>query len=277
MKISLITALLLAGMLPLFALPENAKDRVFADEEIFDEKDTGEEDDEDDYSESSAAETQQEAQVPDWLARLSNLPRAQREEYISHFAQAKAALAQGNWVDCDAELTSCEFIFNENPNIHNLRVVCYIEQKRFEAAEEEMEKAVALLPDDPTTLVNLASLHMAKKDYRVCITKISDVLEDPRHNTNISQEVRDILIFRIFLCHLMLGEIAQAEEWVRELSPISDTPLFYYSRAALCLYMRDAPGAQRDLKSAANIFASGGLLVPYQRALLSCDLSEAKH
>lgn len=277
MKNLLITALLFGGMLPLFAIPETTPNRVLADEEIFDETDTNEEEEEDDYFEQAGSETQETEQIPDWLARLSNLPRKQREEYISHFARAKAALAQGNWVDCDAELTSCEFIFNENPNIHNLRVVCYIEQKRLEAATEEMAKASALLPDDPTTLVNRASLHMAKKDYRACIREISDVLEDPHHNTGISQEVRDILIFRIFLCHLMLGEIAQAEEWVRDLSPISDTPLFYYSRASICLYMRDTPGAQRDLQSAANIFASGGLLVPYQRALLSCDLTEAKH
>lgn len=277
MKISLITALLLLGLSPLSAVTEEEQKRVFAGEEILDEEETEEEEEEEDFFDHPSADKKKEEQVPEWLAQLSNLPRAQRDEYVTHFAQAKAALAQGNWVDCDAELTSCEFIFNKNPNIHNLRVVCYIEQKRFEAATEEMEKARALMPDDATTLVNIASLHMAKKDYRACIKEMTDVLEDPRHSFAISQEVRDILIFRVFLCHLMLGEVSQAEEWVRELSPISDTPLFYYSRAAICLYLRDAAGAQRDLQSAANIFGESGLLIPYQRALLSCDMTEAKH
>lgn len=277
MKNFLIPALLLSGMLPLFAIPETSPNRVLADEEIFDETDTSEEEEGDDYFEPDNSAAQQEEQIPDWLARLSNFPREKREEYISHFARAKAALAQGNWVDCDAELTSCEFIFNENPNIHNLRVVCYIEQKRLEAATEEMEKARTLLPNDATTLVNLASLHMAKKDYRACIKEMTDVLEDPHHTDDISQQVRDILIFRVFLCHLMLGEMTQAEEWVRDLSPISDTPLYYYSRAAICLYLRDTAGAQRDLQSAANIFGKNNLAVPYQRALLGCDLAEAKH
>lgn len=275
MKISLFIALLLTGLMAL-PVPSSAlteKEKVFADGDILDEEE--EEEEEDDFLPTPDKDKKSEEEVPEWLAQLSNLPRAQRDEYIAHFAQAKAALAQGNWVDCDAELTSCEFIFNKNPNIHNLRVVCYIEQKRLDAATEEMEKARALMPDDATTLVNAASLHMAKKDYRACISEMTDVLETPSYN--ISQEVRDILIFRVFLCHLMLGQVSQAEEWVSELSPISDTPLFYYSRAAVCLYLRDAHGAQRDLQSAANIFSESGLLIPYQRALLSCDLTEAKH
>lgn len=274
MKISLFITLLLGGLmaLPIPASALTEKEQVFADGDILDEEEEEEEDD--DFLPDPEQDKKDEEQVPEWLAQLSNLPRAQRDEYIAHFTQAKAALAQGDWVDCDAELTSCEFIFNKNPNIHNLRVVCYIEQKRFDAATEALEKAQELLPDDATTLVNTASLHMAKKDYRACIREMTAVLETPSHN--ISQEVRDILIFRVFLCHLMLGEVSQAEEWVSELSPISDTPLFYYSRAAVCLYLRDAHGAQRDLQSAANIFSEGGLLIPYQRALLSCDLTEAK-
>lgn len=276
MKISLFITLLWAGLvaLPLSAAPLTEQERIFADADILDEAEDEEEED-DDFIPPTEKDKEQQEQVPEWLAQLSNLPRDRRDEYIAHFAQAKAALAAGNWVDCDAELTSCEFIFNKNPNVHNLRVVCYIEQKRLDAATEELEKARALLPDDATTLVNAASLHMAKKAYRTCIREMTDVLETPSYN--ISQEVRDILTFRVFLCHLMLGEVSQAEEWVSELSPISDTPLFYYSRAAVCLYLRDAHGAQRDLQSAANIFSEGGLLVPYQRALLSCDLTEAKH
>lgn len=258
-------------------LPMNAQtplDTPFTDEEEI-ENETEREEEDDTVYEDTAAPKEQKEDVPEWLAQLSNLPREQRDEYIQNFTLAKQALNTGNWVACDAALTSCEFIFNKNPHIHNLRIVCYIEQKRMESAAEEMEKALKILPNDPTTLVNLATLRMAQKDYRGCIKEMTDVLEN--RQTDIKQEVRDILIFRIFLCHLMLGEVTQAEEWVSELSPISDTPLFYYSRAALCLYLKDAPGAQQDLQSAANIFAAGGLLVPYQRALLSCDLTEAKH
>ena len=226
-----------------------------------------------DLDDSSPSAQQQQEEVPEWLAQLSNLPREQRDEYIQNFVLAKQALNTGDWVTCDAALTSCEFIFNKNPNIHNLRVVCYIEQKRLQAAEEEMQKALLALPSDPTTLVNLATLRMAQRDYRGCISEMTAVLQNAEKQ--VKQEVRDILLFRIFLCHLMLGEVTQAEDIVADLTPLSDTPLYYYSRAAVCLYMHDAKGAQEDMQSAARIFTVGGMLVPYQRALLSCDLTQA--
>lgn len=269
MKITALSLLLTACALCIGAAPAYAQD----DEEI--STDVGlTEEEEAETEEDIETSKKKEANIPAWLAKLSNLPAAEREQYIKLFAIAKAALAQGDWVSCDAALTSCEFIFNANPNIHNLRVVCYIEQKRLDAATEEMEKARKLLPDDATTLVNMATLHMAKKDYRACITEMTEILDDPRHV--ISVEVRDILTFRVFLCHLMLGEQSAAEDLVSELSPLADTPLFYYSRAAICLYLRDPIGARADLQSAANIFSKSGLIVPYQRALLSCDMSEAK-
>lgn len=214
-------------------------------------------------------------EIPEWLAELSNLPRQQREEYIAHFTLAKQALAQGDWVVCDTALNSCDLIFNGNPNIHNLRVVCYIEQHRMEAATQEMERAKEALPQDPTTLVNMATLHMAKQEYRDCIKEMTAILDSPKYD--ISSEVRNILTFRVFLCYLMLGEVNNAQDLVADLSPLSDTPLFYYSRAAICLYLKDAVGARNDLQSAATIFSSAGMLTPYQRALLSCDLSQAAH
>lgn len=270
MKRTAFSSLFIAGALLFCAAPLHA----VTDEEIDTDVGLTEEEEEETKADIAKAKKEQQQDIPDWLAKLSNLPATEREQYIRLFTIAKAALAQGDWVSCDAALTSCEFIFNQNPNVHNLRVVCYIEQKRMEAATEEMEKARKLLPEDATTLVNLATLHMAKQDYRACITEMTEILENPRHA--ISAEVRDILTFRVFLCHLMLGEQSAAEDLVSELTPLSDSPLFYYSRAAICLYLRDPIGARADLQSAANIFSKGGILVPYQRALLSCDMSQAK-
>lgn len=272
MKLTALIPLILCCALPTFADAPVSQDAAFPDDLLLDE-DTEEEEEEDDFGEP--APEKKEEHIPEWLAELSNLPREKRDEYIAYFTQAKQALAAGDWIGCDAAMNSCEFIFNKNPNIHNLRVVCYIEQKRLDDATEAMEKAKKEMPDDPATIVNIATLHMAKKDFRSCITEMTAVLEDRQYN--ISTEVRDILTFRIFLCRLMLGELSEAQDLVAELTPISDTPLFYFSRAAVCLYLKDAEGARTDLQSAANIFSQSGLLIPYQRALLSCDLTQAKH
>lgn len=224
-----------------------------------------------------AAMQEEEEEIPQWLVDLSNMPREQRQEYIETFSAAKVALAQGDWVTCDAFLTTCELIFRGNPHISNMRAVCYIEQKRFTDAEIEVAKAKKALPNDPTTLVNIATLHMAQGQYQACIDEMTDIIEANRYT--VRQDVLDILTFRMFLCHLMMGNEAKALELVQDVSPLCDTPLYYYSRAAICIFKKDLTGAKGDLQSAARIFNnSAAQLAPYQRALLNCSLSvpEAK-
>lgn len=218
------------------------------------------------------------ASIPEWLAALSNLPADKRAEYISSFTLAKQYIAQGNWVACDAELTTCEFIFPHNPNVWNLRVMCYIEQKRLEEASEEMKKAQAALPEDPTTLINQASLHMAKGEYHECIRETGDILSSL--SIPLTQDIRDILTFRIFLCHLLQGEVTEALDSVANVSPLSDTPLYYYSRAAVCSLDRDEEGAVNNLSAATRIFYNApSMLTPYQRAYLYFRqiLNEKRH
>lgn len=220
----------------------------------------------------AAMQEEEEEEVPQWLADLSNLPREQRKEYIENFAEAKAAMAQGDWVTCDSLLTTCELIFRGNPHISNMRAVCYIEQKRFADAQKEIEKAKKELPDDPTTLVNIATLHMAQGHFQACIDEMTNIIEANRYS--VRPEVVDILTFRMFLCHLMMGHEQNALELVQEVSPLCDTPLYYYSRAAVCLFKNDVVGAKNDLQSAARIFSNNpAQLAPYQRALLNCRLS----
>lgn len=220
--------------------------------------------------EASRTATEADGAIPQWLADLSNLPREQRQEYIEQFALAKNALATGDWISCDAALTTCELIFTGNPHICNMRAACYIEQKRYADAAIEVAKAREQLPNDPSTLVNLATLHMAQGEYKTCIDEMSGILEA---NPTMQHDVRDILTFRLFLCHLKLHDTAAAMTLVEDVSPLSDSPLYYYSRAAVCLYNKDLTGAKADLQSAARIFQNAAALVPYQRALLNANMS----
>lgn len=222
-------------------------------------------------SESAPAAQEEAAEIPQWLADLSNLPRDERTEYINTFTAAKMALAKGDWVTCDTLLTTCELIFSGNPHISNMRAVCYIEQKRFADAQVEVNKAKKELPDDPTTLVNIATLHMAQGEYQACVNEMTELLD--AYGYSVHPDVLDILKFRIFLSCLMLGDETKALDLVQDVSPLSDTPLYYYSRAAVCLFKKDLSGAKGDLQSAARIFNNTPTkLIPYQRALLNCNM-----
>ena len=204
-------------------------------------------------------------ELPQWLVDFSNLPRNDREQYLRAFNNAKHAYQQGQWVACIGYLADCEMIFRGNPNVWNLRACCLMEQKYLDEAAEELEKVRKVLPNDPVTAMNLANIRMARGQYAESIDTLRKLRETLPYGT--PQELLYVLDFREMLCHIMLGQEAEAKELVKGLTPISDTPLYYYSQVVFALAQGDRVGASRHLRTANSIFSKGNITVPYQRAL----------
>lgn len=215
---------------------------------------------------------QSTASIPAWLAEFSNLESKKRIEYIENFNKAKIAYAESNWHICLAYLSECEFIYNKNPHVRNLRASCLIALKNYDEAEEEINKAKEHLPNDETTIMNCANLHLAKKEYAQCIVLIKGILDKLPYEEGAT--LPDVLTFRIYLCHLMLGQEKEAQELVRELNPMSDTPLYYYSQAALHISKGNAALARQDIMAAEAIFYAGNATLPYQQAIQATGLEE---
>ena len=204
-------------------------------------------------------------QLPDWLLQFSNLPREDREQYLRAFNNAKLAYQQGEWVTCIGYLADCEIIFRHNPNVWNLRACCLMEQRFFEEAEEELQRVLKVQPDDPVTVMNLATLQLALRRFQDSINTLQNLRSMLPYDTQ--EELLQVLDFREFLCLIMLDRTAEARELVKGLTPISDTPLYYYSQAVFAMVAGNRQEAARMLRIASSIFAKGNILVPYQRAL----------
>lgn len=205
------------------------------------------------------------AELPDWLIEFSNLPREDREQYLRAFTQAKRAYQNGQWVACIGFLADCEMIFSKNPNVWNLRASCLMEQKFFDEAAEELERVRKVLPSDPVTAMNLSGMHLARGRYEESLAVLRSLQESLPYGS--PRELLDVLDFRCLLCHIMLDRMDEAKALVAHLTPMSDTPLYYYSQAVFALKKGDRLEAARCLRVVSNIFTQGNTLVPYQRAL----------
>lgn len=214
---------------------------------------------------SQAQQASTVADLPQWLVDFSNLPRNDREQYLRAFNNAKHAYQQGQWVACIGYLADCEMIFRGNPNVWNLRACCLMEQKYLDEAAEELEKVRKALPNDPVTAMNLANIRMARGQYEESISTLRELREMLPYET--PQELLHVLNFRELLCHTMLGQDAEARELVKDLSPISDTPLYYYSQVVFALARGNRVEAARHLRTVNSIFSKSNITVPYQRAL----------
>lgn len=209
--------------------------------------------------------------LPDWLLEFSNVEPKDKAVYIQEFKAAKTAYILSNWVDCELHLNNCEMIFKGNPSIWNLRCSALIEQGRVEEAEEELTRARQALPNDDVTLMNIANLYLAKKEYAASIEHISSILDKIPY---VQTGLRDTLTYRLVLCHLMLGQKEEAQELVKDASPMSDTPLYYFCKASFAIADGDRKAAMQAIGSCNRIFSKTAASIPYQRALNISGLIE---
>ncbi len=204
--------------------------------------------------------------LPTWVVDLSNLPKDAREAYITNFTKAKDAYKASRWLECIALLNTCELIYNKNPNVDTLLAGCYIEQGDFESALEVSLKSLELAPNDTVVQLNLSSIYLGTAQFQKCIEMLDEVLltVNPRSQTDIY----NILLYRKFLCLLMLDKNSEARELVKHTRPMDETPLYYFSQGTLYLTTGDRLNAKRELDSADRIFENYPLLRAYHKGLV---------
>ncbi len=204
--------------------------------------------------------------LPTWVVELSNLTKEQREEYILNFTKAKEAYKASRWLECIALLNSCELIYDKNPNVATLLAGCYIEQGDFENALEVSLKSLEAAPNDSVVQLNLSSIYLGTEQYQKCIEMLDDVLKtvDP----DAQGDIYNILLYRKFLCLVMLDKDVEARALVKHTRPMDETPLYYFSQGTLYLTAGDRVNAKRELDSADRIFENYPLLRAYHKGLM---------
>lgn len=120
------------------------------------------------------------------------------------------------------------------------------------------------------TLLNIANLHLVRGEYESCITELNNIIRGLPYDTD--EELINIMRFRIMLSHLMLGNADQAEAVISGLTPLDDTPLYYYGKAALNIFHGKRQEAMMDVNSANNIFSKNQATIPYQRGITTSGL-----
>lgn len=225
---------------------------------------------------NSEPEQEQEgkkAEVPSWVIELSNLNAEDRNTYLRAFQAAKLAYASNRMAVCESHLNTCELYFTQNPNVWLLRASICINLRQFAKAKEFIDKVMQVDPDNHVVKLNLSLLHMAEGHYEMSIAETDELLR--QFDTSADTfGTRRSLTYRKFLCLLMLERLPEAKELIADLTPLDDSPLYYYCQAALCMLSGNPTEATRELNTADTIFAKDGHLPGYKQTLLLSGLKE---
>jgi len=202
---------------------------------------------------------------PNWVVDFSNLKKAHRAAWYQNFQSAKQAYKKGNWLGCIGYINQCEMIYDKNPNIWNLRAACLVEQGLYAQAEPYVRAAMLILPLDHVCLLNISSVYLGQHAYEQCIIELETLFCKVPKNSEL--EARDILIYRAFLCHIMLNNKEKARALVANVDAMDDSPLYYYVQIAWALYDGNIDKACDDLRSVQLIFCNYPKLRAYSRSL----------
>lgn len=211
-----------------------------------------------------------------WFIDLSNLPKEERTAYVEAFDAAKEAYRKGCLVECESWLNTCELIYDKNPNIWNLRASVLVAQKQFDEAEQYLKKVLEALPDNSVAHLNFSLLFLGRGEYERCIQETDSLIQELQRERKM-RNLKQSLIFRKFLCLLMLDREDSARMLVGKVTPLEDSPLYYYSQAALFLFHHDSRTAQRELTTGNTIYSSDPYLYSYKQSLKFSGLEEKAH
>ncbi|MBQ9835480.1 MAG: hypothetical protein IJO34_04070 [Akkermansia sp.] len=211
--------------------------------------------------------------VPQWVIELSNMSESDRAAYLQAFQAAKVAYANNRLAVCESHLNTCELYFTRNPNVWLLRSSVCIQRGQYDKAETYIRQAQQADIDSHVVLLNLSLLHMAQGEYEAALENTDELLQTLAANAE-AFGTRRSLTYRKFLCLIMLERTEEAKELVADISPIDDSPLYYYCQAALFMLQGNPSAATRDLNTADAIFAHDGHLPGYKQNLSLCGLRE---
>ena len=211
--------------------------------------------------------------VPNWVNELSNLPPQKRQLYINNFDAATRAFSRGALTQCEQCLDECEAIFNKNPNVWNLRASVQIAQKRFVDAEQWLAKVREAAPDDVVSTLNYSLLYLGSGRYEQAITECDNLLLDIKYKEKM-EGLRHSLLFRKFLCFIMMDKMDDAKALVADVNPMTNSPLYYYSQAVLAVVAGDRDTAIREMTAADSIYRTDAYLATYKQGITFSGLLE---
>ena len=103
----------------------------------------------------------EQAPVQDMLPNqraFLNLAEERRKDFIKHLNEANRLFQQKRIFETLEQLQKAEIIFNESPEIFNLRGSCYVEMRAFDMALEDFNKALTLSEANPSIRFNIAEV-----------------------------------------------------------------------------------------------------------------------
>ncbi len=194
-----------------------------------------------------------------------NLPEETRKDFIKHLGEAQRLFEQKRIFETMEELYKASKVFEDSPEIYNLRGSCFVEMRAFDKAIAEFEKARTFSKESPSIDFNIAEVLFCTKEWQKSLDLFEKIQKSlPADNLALGR----LVDFKILLCKKKLGKNAEVAILAEKYDFYDDSPYYYYAKAALAYEEKDLVKAEEWLGMAGRIFQNPKILAPWQDTLV---------
>lgn len=197
--------------------------------------------------------------------KFANLPEEKRQEFSQRLTKAQQLFNQKRVFDALQEVDELEKIFADHPAVMNIRGAAYVEIRAFDKAYPIFEKILKFTPESINVRFNLAEIDFVTKKWASAEKRLIEVISLlPASNKAMIR----LCEFKILLCQLKTDRLDEAIALRDKYDSWDDSPLYYYSRAAILFHNGDKPAAEKLLRDARFVWGNDASLSSWQDTMI---------
>jgi len=174
------------------------------------------------------------------------LPTDPEERFKVAYVRAAQSFSRNDLTNAVQLLEIAEQAKPGQANTANLRGAVFTRQRDWPKAQAAFEEALKLQPDLPMAQFNLGEVLFLNGKYEEAREKFQIFVNNQPKN--------DLGLYKIYLCDLLGGNPAKAQDFLKSLEPDPLSPLYYFSKAAEAFARGDKAQAMEFVGSAYRIY-----------------------
>jgi tetratricopeptide (TPR) repeat protein len=207
---------------------------------------------------------QQQEMLPAQRAFL-NLPEERRQAFGGHLQRAVELFQLKRLFETLDEIAKAEAIFDQSPDLLNLKGSCYVEMRNFDKALAAYLQADKLAPNNPSIQFNIAEVYFVAKKWEEAHPRFEKIVETtPEENLAFKR----LAEFKLMLIKQRLGKDKEVAVLLNKFDFLDDSPYHYYAEAVKAYEAKDVLKAEEWIARAARVFQDPQILYPWQDTLV---------
>ena len=196
---------------------------------------------------------------------FTNLPLQKRTEFIKHQREAARLFSEKRVIESLDALVLAERVFDQSPELHNLRGSCYVELRAFEKSLASFRKALEISGGNPSILFNVGEVYFVTQKWQQAHDNFEALLKNlPKENVGLGR----ITEFKLMLCKLKLDKEQEAMALAEKYDFLDDSPYHYFAKATLAYEKDDLEEAEQWIARAGRIFRNPAILAPWHDTMV---------